>query len=141
MIRGFCCLLALALTVGSTGCINLFDPLGREKSLESAQREYTKLVRWGLIERASVYVDPALRQEFLAFIDDFESIRVTDFEIGNIRFEDDGQAVVTVEYHAFATRRAMEVPIKEKQRWYRENVTNTWLVRPELEGFGVLATP
>ena len=121
--------------------MNPLDPFGREKSLEMVQREYTKLVRWGEIERASLYVDPALRQEYLAFVDDFESIRVTDFEIGNIRFEDDGQAVVTVEYHAFATRMAMEIPIKEKQRWYRENVTNVWLVRTELDGFGVLATP
>jgi len=141
MIRGFSCLLALALTVGSIGCFSLTDPLGRESSLESIQREYTKLVRWGEIERASLYVDPALRQEFLAFVDDFESIRVTDFEIGTIRFEDSGQAFVTVEYHAFAPRMAMEIPIKEKQLWYREDITNRWRVRPELDGFGVLATP
>ncbi len=65
MRRGiFEVLLFTAAALISSGCFSLTDPLGREDALEETQREYTKLMRWGEIERASVYVDPALRQEF-----------------------------------------------------------------------------
>ena len=106
MRRGiFEVLLFTAAALISSGCFSLTDPLGREDALEETQREYTKLMRWGEIERASVYVDPALRQEFLSYEDDFEAIHVTDFDIGNIRFEDGNEAIVVVTYHAYSKRR------------------------------------
>lgn len=129
-------LLFTAAALVSSGCFSLTDPLGREDSLEETQREYTKLMRWGEIERASLYVDPALRQEFLTYEDDFEAIHVTDFDIGNIRFEDGNEAIVVVTYHAYAKRNAQEFPIKEEQRWYRDGITNSWHVRLDLARLG-----
>jgi hypothetical protein len=131
-------LLFTAAAIVSIGCFKLTDPLGREDALEETQREYTKLVRWGEIEKASVYVDPALRQEFLAYEDDFEAIHVADFDIGNIHFEDGNEAFVVVTYHAIIKRRATEYAIKQEQRWYRDGRSNTWHVRPDMAGFSEL---
>ena len=101
------------------------------------QREYTNLIRWGRIERASELVDPEMREEFLGFLPAFEQIRITDFEIGKLNFqlENEYEASVTVTYRGYSLALLTEQSIREKQEWYRpEGMGNTWLVRPEIAG-------
>ena len=74
------CLAVLTLLAGMGCASTLADPTGRQTALENAQRRYTQLVRWGEIKRASVYVEPDLREEFLSYEPFFEQIRFTDTE-------------------------------------------------------------
>lgn len=128
-------LLTLLVVIASAGCAATFtDPTGKQTALELAQREYTQRIRWGELERASHYVDPGMRDDFLAQQELFESLRVTDFEIGEIEFFDEENAAeVTVTYRAYSLATLIEKPIREKQEWHREDgLSNTWLVKTEL---------
>jgi hypothetical protein len=117
----------------ASGCASLFhDPLGRQRALERSQRSYTQLMRWGDVERAAEYVDPELRERFMAVAPAFEAIRITDFEIGRIDYEEDA-ATVTVTYHAYGLSTFLEKRIRETQQWVRHE-GNVWWVRPELDG-------
>ena len=139
MPRRLIACLALIPLVLCTGCIapivaDMFhDPMGHEAALKLAQREYTKFVRWSDIAAASKYVHPEDRDGFLAYEDQFDAIRITDFEVGPIDFaEKQATATVRVTYRAYSMESMLEREIKETQRWERQG--NEWFVRPELDG-------
>jgi hypothetical protein len=128
---------ALVLTlVTSLGCASsLADPTGRFNSLEEAQRRYTKLVRWGELKRASMYVEPELREEFLTYASVFEKIRITDIDTDEIRL-DPGQSTASVDviYHGYAHTNLIERRIFETQEWSRhDGMKNVWLVKPQMD--------
>lgn len=121
----------------STGCAllgELADPMGTQKALEKAQRHYTELVRWGELERASEFVDPALQAEYLTQAEAFHGVRFTDFESGKMQMGEDRQtATALVVYHAYSTATLVEKSIREHQQWYRDKEGfNEWRVRPQL---------
>jgi uncharacterized protein YchJ len=108
--------------------------MGRERALAEAQLHYTQHVRWGNLDAASDYVDPAQRDAFLDHKAAFEAIRITEYEIGRIDYgEDRESATVRVTYRAYAPESLEEQRIEERQRWVRPS-GNTWYVQPELAG-------
>jgi hypothetical protein len=127
-------LLGFALFAAFGCASSLFDFTGKEKALEEAQSRYTELMRWGEIEGASAYVDPALATEFLVTAERFKHIRFTEFKSGPLRFgEDSKTATVNVVYHAYSTKTLVEKQFREHQEWYREeSAGNDWRVRPNL---------
>ena len=131
-------LLVMIPLVLCSGCIAVFvemftDPMGRKAAFSRAQREYTKLVRWSDVEAASRFVHPEMREQFLSYEGEFDGIRVTDFEIGEVTFgEREATAVVRVTYHAYSMASMLEKEIKETQEWERPGGDNRWVVRPEL---------
>ena len=128
----------LGMLVGlsaAVGCAAFDDPMGRERALEGAQLRYTQHVRWGELDAASDFVDPALRKEFLAFGPAFEAIRITEYDIGRIEYAEDREsATVHVTYHGYSLANAQERRIQEQQRWVRPGSGNTWWVQPKLAG-------
>ena len=117
------------------GCAsNPFGDTDKQVALKDAQRKYTELVRWGEIESASFYVDPAIAGDFLDTAQRFENIRFTDFESGALQFgEGSNTATVNVVYHAYSTKTLVEKTFRERQEWYREaSADNDWRVRPNL---------
>ena len=68
----------------------------------------------------------------LAMAPAFETIRITDFDIGRIDFQEDA-ATVTVTYHGYGLATFLEKRIRETQEWVRHD-GNVWWVRPELDG-------
>ncbi len=119
----------------STSCMGvLSDPLGRQHSLKEAQRDYTKFVRWGDIEAASEYVDPAVREAFLGYGPVFEDLRITEFDISKISYgEGRTSASVRVTYHGYSVASLIEKQIRETHEWVRPGRGNTWWVRPDLD--------
>ena len=128
--------LALLASLGAgLGCAALADPLGRGSALEDAQLRYTQQVRWGNLDAASEFVDPALREEFLSQAPAFEAVRITDYEIGRIDWgEHRDSATVRVTYRAYSLASLQEKRIDEEQHWVRPGSGNTWFVKPELAG-------
>ncbi len=127
-------LLGFAL-LATLGCAsNPFGDSDKQSALVDAQRKYTELVRWGEIESASIYVDPAITGDYLDTAQRFEDIRFTDFESGALQFgEGSNTATVNVVYHAYSTRTLVEKTYRERQEWYREaSADNDWRVRPNL---------
>jgi hypothetical protein len=123
-----------------SGCVAVFaeiftDPMGYKASFASAQREYTKLLRWSDVGAAARFVHPEMREQFLSYGDEFANIRVTDFEVGNVSFgEDEATATIHVTYHAYSMTSMIEKRIQETQEWERLEADNEWVVRPKLEG-------
>ena len=121
--------------ITNAGCINMLaDPLGRRSALKEVQLKYTQAIRWGNIEKASEFVDPDLREEFLGLLDAFEKIRVTDYDIGSIQYESSDLAKVTVTYHAYTVGTFLDRAMREKQVWRRVGIGTQWWVEPQLEG-------
>ena len=121
--------------ITNTGCINMLaDPLGRRSSLKEAQLKYTQAVRWGNLEKASEFVDPELREEFLGLLEAFERIRVTDYDIGAIQYESSELAKVTVTYHAYTVGTFLDRSFREKQVWHRVGAGTQWWLEPQLDG-------
>lgn len=126
-------LAAAGLLVG-LGCAAFTDPMGREDALANAQLRYTQNVRWGKLDAAAEFVDPEVRDAFLAQSKAFEAIRITEYDIGRIDFEKGREsAKVHVTYHAYSLASVEERRIDEEQHWTRPS-GNKWVVRPELAG-------
>ena len=122
------------LLVGPTGCVTWFtDPMGYKAAFDQTQRQYTQYLRWGEIGKASAFVDPSLREAFLQQAPVFESMRITDFEIGEVDYTNDS-AKVSVTYQGYSLDSFVERKIREDQSWYREG-SNRWLVRSDVGGF------
>ena len=128
----------------TTGCvaplfIEMFkDPMGRHDSLIRAQREYTNALRWGNPDAAIGFVHPEFRDAFVAELEEFRDIRVTDYNVGKIEWgEEQATATLVVTYHAYSLASMIEIEIRETQQWERlsrEKLKNDWVVRPEIEG-------
>ena len=120
----------------AVGCTtrDFVDPLGREEALETAQKKYTDMVRWGDVVKAQKYVDPALRADFVRLAGAFEGLRITDAEIGEIEHQSRDAARVTVTYRGYALANLVERQVHEDQEWYRvAGLGNEWRVRPGLD--------
>jgi hypothetical protein len=128
-------LLCVAL-LATSGCVGaLFSSKVNEDALEDAQRRYTELVRWGEIEEASAYVDPAISADFLVTAKRLQGIRFTEFKSGPLKFSENWDtATVSVVYHVYSTSTLVEKKIREHQEWYREeSAGDDWRVRSNLD--------
>jgi len=132
------------IAVGLTGCVSPSDPWERAEALKQAQRKYAEGLRWGNLEKSAKYVDPQLRSEFLALAGAFETVRITDYDIGEVDLDEEtlAQAEVDVTYRGYVLPQFLERRVREHQVWYRDEESgNEWRVRPEfaalLDGIGV----
>jgi hypothetical protein len=127
--------MVMSLAMGLGCASTLADPTGRYNSLEEAQRRYTELIRWGEIKRASQYVEPELREEFVSYVLVFEQIRITDTNTDEVRL-DPGETTASIDviYHGYSNATFIEKRIFETQQWTRhDGMKNVWLVKPEIE--------
>ena len=125
--------LCALLLVGPTGCVTWFtDPMGYRAAFDDTQRQYTQAIRWGVIEKATAFVDPSLRESFLAQQPAFDNLRITDFSIGEVDYRGD-TAQVTVSYETYSLDSPVERKIREEQSWHREG--GRWLVRTDVTAF------
>jgi len=128
---------ALALGLLALGCVTPSDPWAHVEALEDSQKRYTEAIRWGDLERAATYVDPEMRDDFLAMAEAFEDIRITDYEIGDVEMEDEEKrsAQVDVTYQGYALPFFVEHKIRDRQVWRRVETLgdHRWQVQPELE--------
>jgi hypothetical protein len=123
------------IALGCAACVSPSDPWERGEALKQTQKRYTEALRWGDLEKASRYVDPEMRNDFLALSDAFENVKITDYEIGELDLDTDtlAKAEVDVTYRGYALPQYVEKRVKDHQVWYRDEESgNEWRVRPEL---------
>jgi len=132
-------ILAAALLLGS-GCGSFWSIADTDGTLEDSIRTYAKLVRWGEIERASLFVDEEMRSDFVAMAPELARLHFTDFDLGPVD-QQPGEARLTVVYHFYDKNTLVERQVRESQVWTSPD-TNVWIVRPDLSGFqSALGTP
>ena len=125
-----------ALAVGISACVSPSDPWERQEALKLAQRRYAEGMRWGNLEKSAKYVDPDMRDEFLALAGAFDTIRITDVDIGEMEFDKDtlAKAEVDVTYRGYVLPPFLERRVREHQVWYRDETSGSeWRVRPQLD--------
>jgi hypothetical protein len=124
-----------AIALGLAACVSPSDPWERERELQLTQKKYIEALRWGNIDKAATYVDPEQRDEFLALAESFETIRITDYEIGELDLDKDSlaRAECDVTYRGYVMPHYVEKRVRDHQVWYRdEENDDKWLVRPQL---------
>ena len=121
------------IALACTACVSPSDPFERGEALKQTQKRYTEALRWGDLEKASRYVDPEMRTDFLALASEFENVRITDYDIGELDLDTDtlAKAEVDVTYRGYALPQYVEKRVRDHQVWYRSE-GNEWRVRPEL---------
>ena len=140
------CMIALfCLALTSVGCafgeIRLSDPLDRQVSLEEAQDRYTVLLRWNDLTKASAFVDPKMRDDFMKMVPNFRDLRFTEYDSATADIGEDGTATVEVTYYVYSPSSPIETTITETQVWYRDSGGNNyWHVRPSFNGIDKLVT-
>lgn len=134
--------LLLLSAAGGAGCsAGAGSYLVQPMPLDEAQQRYTRLVRWGELQRAGDYVDPAMREAFLNAMDRLAGLRITDYETERIEQTGDGTAVAHVTYTAYSRASLVDVgPVAEVQEWYRDPDTREWRVRPDLARLHAVAS-
>lgn len=138
-----CTVAALLLALTQFGCafgeMRWSDPLDREVTLEDAQYRYTVLVRWNDLDRASAFVDPAMRSDFLTMVPNFRDLRITEYESEPVEMTEEQTATLKVTYYVYSPSSPIETTITETQEWYRDSgVGNSWHVRPSFTGIDEL---
>ena len=125
-----------AIAICLTACVSPRDPWERAEALKQAQRRYVEGLRWGNLEKSAKYVDPDMRTEFLALADAFETVRITDYDIGEVDLDEEtlAQAEVDVTYRGYVLPQYLEKRVREHQVWYRDETSGSeWRVRPQLD--------
>ena len=123
------------IALGVSACVSPSDPWERADALKQAQRKYSEALRWGNLEKAAKYVDPEMRNDFLALSNVFDTVRISDYDIGEVEMNEEtlAQAEVDVTYHGYVLPAYIEKRVKDHQVWYRDDESgNQWRVRPEL---------
>lgn len=117
----------------AAGCATVSDPLGHRDALEDAQKRYTDMIRWREAERAVQFVEPSMREQFLAHAGLLETLEISDYQLGEIVYDEEDQtARVEVTYRGYSLSHLIERKVHVTQEWHRGE-GNDWLVRPELE--------
>ncbi|MGH0031485.1 MAG: hypothetical protein ACQGVC_16950, partial [Myxococcota bacterium] len=78
---------------------------------------------------------PEQRAAYMQTAKAFAALRITDFEINEIRYGDDDDAVVIVSYRGYHPAHLVERTARERQEWFRVSggLGNNWFVRPQLD--------
>jgi hypothetical protein len=126
---------AISVGLALAACVSPSDPWERAEALKEAQRKYAEALRWGNLEKAAHYVDPQMRSDFLALSGTFETVRITDYDIGEVDLDEKtlARAEVDVTYRGYVLPQYVEKRVRDHQVWYRDKESgNEWRVRPEL---------
>jgi len=107
------------------------DPMKRRFSLEDIQQQYTDYVRWSAFNEASVFVDPEVREAYLAGAPKIEDLRFTDYESAPVTLDEEmSEATIEVIYDAYRPRSLIQIKVTEVQHWRRYGKGNHWMVKP-----------
>lgn len=125
--------IAIAAALLALGCASMSDPLGHRDALSDAQKRYTDLIRWRDAAKASIFVEPTLRKQFLAQADLLETLEISDYEIGDVEWgEGDKTATVPVTFRGYSLSHPVEHKVVVTQEWHRGD-DDAWRVTPDLD--------
>jgi hypothetical protein len=134
-VRGSFATTLLVAALACTGCSGSFWSVAdHDGTLEDSVRTYAKLVRWGEIERASLFVDESARADFDALAPALSRLHFTDFDIGPVTQIGEAEARLTVVYRFYDVNTLVEHEIAMPQVWTAAG-RREWSVRPDLSAF------
>ena len=119
----------------STGCFwwnyGKFDPLQKGGDFDQARKRFTRMIRWGQIDRASQYVVDEERIEFFEAAEVLRSVRFTDYEVISVEVKDNLKAAtVHVLFRGYLVSQPLERSVSVKQEWHW--IEDRWRVHPQI---------
>ena len=134
-VRG---LSALLLCIPLSGCFmwnyGRFDPMAHGDAFDESRKRFTRMIRWGQIERAGQYVVEEEREAFFEAASVLRGVRFTDYEVLSVDIDDDFEsATVEVMFRGYQVSSPIEKSVAVTQEWARSTEGNGWEVRPEIE--------
>lgn len=120
---------AIVLLCGACGHARKVHQRSASDLTESA-RLYNDYVRWGNLDRAAQFVDPADRTAFLAAQAKKADVRYTEFRIGPVDFPPEStEATVRIIRSFYRQSDLTEASESVLQHWVRKG--DHWYVKPE----------
>lgn len=124
---------ALLLAAWAAAACSTFGAGKRAEDFEECHKRFASYVRWGKIDKASLWVTPDQRVEFLSLAPDLTLLRFTDYEILEVDLDDDARtATVEVRYSGYLANQPIERSIDVLQEWSQDEATGEWLVRLDI---------
>ena len=134
-MKFFRLLAAALLLVASAGCqtSDFTDPFGAERDFREIQGKFTKFIRWGAIDEASIFVAEAQRDDFLELAPELTDMRFTDYEILHLDYDGDQMtAKVVVRYSGYRLSVPIEKTFRVTQDWSQDE-SGGWQVELDVE--------
>jgi len=127
--------LVVAVLVGATACETPFsDPLGHRRRFEEIQQKFTKFIRWGAIDEASIFVIDEQRDAFLGLAPELNDIRFTDYEILRLDYNGrDENAHAEIRYTGYRLSMPIEQSFRVEQDWNWDDDDGGWTVSLNVE--------
>jgi hypothetical protein len=125
----------LVVLFGASGCLStITDPLDRRGEFKDTQTKFTQYVRWGRFQEASEFIDPELREEFMACAPEFSDLRFSDYEITRVEIGEGLQsASVDVRYTGYRLSMPFERSVDLTEEWTRDESTGVWTVKLDIK--------
>ncbi len=105
----------------------------KTEQFDTAQLEYTQMIRWGRFDDATVWVAEDAAEEFLAQSAAQENLRVTDYKVLRTNLNNtEWTATVIVRYELHLLDQLINKTVTEKQSWQFNTTANRWEVNTNL---------
>ncbi|MCP3984719.1 MAG: hypothetical protein GY723_10045 [bacterium] len=116
------------------GCaIDLKDPYNDRSRLRETQREFTQYMRWGLIDKAAMFVVDEQRAEFETLAPSLTELRLTDHETLAVEAVDENHAIVMVRLSGYTMSSPVERTFEIQQDWSFDEETRVWMVSLQVD--------
>jgi hypothetical protein len=125
-------MLGLFLTSLAGCALSLKDPFNDRGMLKETQKEFSQYLRWGAIEKASMFVVADQRAEFERLTPHLSELRITDYEMIRSEQVSETEASLAVRYRGYSMASPVERTIIIDQTWTLDPESNHWMVRLEV---------
>jgi len=121
----------IALLMGCAN-VNLEDPFNDRAVLHDTQREFNNYLRWGVIDKAAQFVVKEQRADFQSLAPHLSDLRISNYETIRVQQTAENEAEVVVRYEGYSMVSPIQKSIILEQTWTREEESEFWLVRLEV---------
>jgi hypothetical protein len=107
-------------------------------SFDKTLEKYNDFVRWNDIDRAALFVAPAVSADFGKRVEDARKARIFDYQVVDVKYDEKtkkASAVVVYSYYLYTTGEVKKVTDNQKWVYASENGSEGWQLRSLLPEF------
>jgi len=110
------------------------------EDLQNTVTEYNDLLRWGEFNKAKLYTDTSIREEFEASAKNAKNVKIVDYRVLSTDFEaEKGEQIVEVEFDYYTSLTNVVKTSLDKQKWsfvyVKEEKKKRWRLMSPLPEF------
>lgn len=122
-------LVCLLVALTTAACSTLATNKNSEKNLVKAVEDFNNALRWGDYKYAAQWIVPSLQEQFWNQVDQMEKkIRLTDFEIRHVSWDDPYSAQMIIRYRYYYTNEPSVESKSLLERWQYAQELKRWQI-------------